>query len=82
MKTHRTIRYRLHPCTQTKARKLHALAGVCRFVWNHFVGVLRDEYVAYGKCDPSFYSIGPASSISESNSRGCRTIPVPSCACH
>ena len=59
MKTHRTIRYRLHPCTQAKARKLHELAGACRFVWNHFVGVLRDEYVAYGKCDPRWYSLNP-----------------------
>ncbi len=57
MKTHRTIRYRLHPRTQAKARKLHGLAGACRFVWNHFVGVLRDEYKAYGKCDPRWYSL-------------------------
>ncbi|MCY3803957.1 MAG: transposase [Gammaproteobacteria bacterium] len=59
MRTHRTIRYRLHPNTQAKARKLHELAGACRFVWNHFVGVLKDEYVAYGKCDPHWYSLGP-----------------------
>ena len=59
MNTHRTIRYRLHPRTQAKAHKLHALAGACRFVWNHFVGVLRDENVAYGKCDPRWYSLGP-----------------------
>ena len=59
MKTHRTIRYRLHPQTQAKAHKLHELAGACRYVWNHFVGVLRDEYVAYGRCDPHWYSLGP-----------------------
>ena len=51
MSTHRTIRYRLHPNTQTKARRLHELAGTCRFVWNHFVGVLRDECVACGHRD-------------------------------
>ena len=59
MKTHRTIRYRLHPNTQAKARRLHELAGACRFVWNHFVGVLRDEYEAYGRCDPRWYDLGP-----------------------
>ena len=59
MKTHRTLRYRMHPNTQAKARRLHALAGACRFVWNHFIGVLRDEYVAYGTCDPRWYALGP-----------------------
>ena len=59
MKIHRTIRYRMHPNTQAKARKLHALAGACRFVWNHFIGALRDEYVAYGTCDPRWYALGP-----------------------
>ena len=48
MKQHRTIRYRLHPGTQAKARKLAGTAGACRFVWNHFVGKLRDEYRCYG----------------------------------
>ena len=57
MKMHRTLRYRLHPRTQAKAHKLHELAGASRFVWNHFVGVLRDEYAAYGKCDPRWYSL-------------------------
>ena len=57
MKTHRTIRYRLHPQTQAKARKLHELAGACRYVWNHFVGVLQDEYKAYGRVDARWYSL-------------------------
>ena len=57
MKTHRTIRYRLHPRTEAKARKLHELAGACRFVWNHFVAKLRDEYVFYGKADPRWYTL-------------------------
>ncbi len=59
MKTYRTIRYHLHPQTQAKAHKLHELAGACRYVWNHFVGVLQDEYKAYGRCDPSWYSLLP-----------------------
>ena len=59
MKTHRTVRYRLHPRSQSKACRLHGLAGACRFAWNNFVEVLRDEYVAYGKCDPRWYSLGP-----------------------
>ncbi len=57
MKTHRTIRYRLHPTTRAKASKLWGTADACRFVWNHLVGVLRDEYVFYGKCDPRAYSL-------------------------
>ncbi len=58
MKVHRTIRYRLHPGTQAKARKLAGLAGACRFVWNHFVGKLRDEYLAYGCCKPWYFTLG------------------------
>ncbi len=58
MKVHRTIRYRVHPGTQAKARKLAGLAGACRFVWNHFVGKLRDEYLAYGRCKPWYYTLG------------------------
>ncbi len=57
MKAHRTTRYRIHPQTRAKARKLWATAGACRYVWNHFVGVLRDEYVFYGQCDPRAYSL-------------------------
>ena len=58
MKAHRTIRYRLHPRTEGKAHKLHELAGACRFVWNHFVGKLQDDYRFYGKVNPSWYTIG------------------------
>ena len=46
---HRTIRYRLHPQTRVKHRKLAGTAGACRFVWNHFTGKLKDEYKYYGK---------------------------------
>ena len=65
MKVHRTIRYRLHAGTRAKTRKLAGTAGACRYVWNHFVGKLRDEYVYYGKenlalgtVDYRFYSMG------------------------
>ena len=44
----RTVRRRLHPQTKEKADKLAATAGACRFVWNHFVAKLRDDYRAYG----------------------------------
>ena len=58
MKTHRTIRYRLYPATQAKHQKLHGTAGACRYVWNHFVAKLRDEYETCGKCEFSYYTLG------------------------
>ena len=57
MKTHRTIRYRLHPGSRVKARKLQGTAEACRFTWNHFVGKLRDDYSYSGRCDPRWYSL-------------------------
>ena len=57
MKTHRTIRYRLHPRTQAKAHKLQGTAEACRFTWNHFVGKLKDDYSYSGRCDPRWYSL-------------------------
>ena len=59
MTVHRTIRYRLHPGRASKHRKLMNMAGACRFVWNHFVRVLRDEYRAYGRCEFTYFSLGP-----------------------
>ena len=58
MKAHRTIRYRLHVGTRAKYHQLSGTAGACRYAWNHFVGKLKDDYIAYGKCDPKFYSLG------------------------
>ncbi len=58
MKTHKTIRYRLHPQTKTKANKLFALAGARRFIWNHFVEKLQEDYKSYSKCNPSYYTLG------------------------
>ena len=54
----RTIRYRLHPKTQAKAHQLQATAGACRYVWNHFVSKLQDEYACYGKANYRFYTLG------------------------
>ncbi|MYB88747.1 MAG: transposase, partial [Proteobacteria bacterium] len=56
MKTHRTIRYRLHLGSRTKAYKLRGTAEACRFTWNHFVGKLKDDYSYSGRCDPRWYS--------------------------
>ena len=58
MKTNRTIRYRLYPATYQKHQKLHGTAGACRYVWNHFVGKLRDEYEYYGESNYHFFTIG------------------------
>lgn len=52
----RTIRYRLHPHTREKARKLFGTADACRVAWNHFVGKLRDDYRFYGECNPYWKS--------------------------
>ena len=58
MKTHRTIRYRLHPGSLAKTKKLYGTAEACRYVWNHFVGKLRDDYEWSGRCEPNWYSLG------------------------
>ena len=54
---HRVIRYRLKPQTKSKAKMLHRHCGASRYVWNHFVSVLRDEYLYYGKSDYRFFSL-------------------------
>ncbi|MDE0057352.1 MAG: helix-turn-helix domain-containing protein [Defluviicoccus sp.] len=35
--THRQVVYRLLPGSRAKARRLAALAGACRFVWNEML---------------------------------------------
>ncbi len=55
--TYRAIRFRLHPGTKAKRRAMLGLAGACRYVWNFYVGMMRDEYAAYGKCDFRFNSL-------------------------
>ena len=57
MKVHRTVRYRLHPGTRRKNQQLHGSAGACRFVWNHMVGKLKDEYEFGIKPDWRHYSL-------------------------
>ncbi len=49
-KTHRTIQYRLHPRSVAKTAMLWGTAGACRFVWNHFVARLRDDYAKLDQC--------------------------------
>ena len=56
MKAHRTVRYRLHPGSARKNQQLHGTAGACRFVWNHMVGKLRDDYEYYGECNFHYMS--------------------------
>ena len=58
MKVHRVVRYRLHPGSAKKNQQLHGTAGACRFVWNHMVGKLRDEYEFGIKPDFHYYSMG------------------------
>ena len=53
---HRNIAYRLLPGNSTKARKLAAQAGACRFVWNEMLGRQKeayDEAKAKGEDPPS-----------------------------
>ena len=58
MKTPRIIRYRLYPGTYQKHRQLHGTAGACRYVWNHFVAKLKDEYEYYGESRFNFFTLG------------------------
>ena len=57
VKTHRTTRFRLHSKTRAKHRLMLGTAGACRYVWNHFVGKLRDDYAYYGECDFRAFSM-------------------------
>ena len=57
MKVHRTVRYRLHPGSSRKHQQLHGTAGACRFVWNHMVGKLKDEYEFGIKPDWRYYAM-------------------------
>ena len=49
METHGTIRYRIHAGTADKYQGMYGLSGACRYVWNHYVGHLREEFQAYGE---------------------------------
>ena len=57
MKANRTVRYRLHLGSPQKHQQLHGTAGACRFVWNHMVGKLKDEYEFGIKPDWQHYAL-------------------------
>ena len=63
MKVHRTVRYRLYPGTVKKHQQLHGTAGACRFVWNHMVRKLKDDYEFGIKPDWRYYSMGKVFTI-------------------
>ncbi len=54
---HRSVRLRLLPESRARAHQLAGTAGACRFVWNHFVSLKRQQYRAY-RCWQD-YKIGP-----------------------
>ena len=70
MEVYETVRFRVHPRTETKARKLTGQTGACRFAWSHFVGKRRDDYANRGSCNPY--------RVSKRNKRGpvCRLLPL------
>ena len=62
-KCYRGVIYRLIPGTRSKARKLHGIAGACRFVWNTILAEVQADYkeaVERGGQKPSvsFFSLG------------------------
>ncbi len=62
-KEYRGVEYRLIPGSRAKARKLAAIAGACRFVWNYFLAKNKEEYEQASKSDGkkpsvSFFSLG------------------------
>ena len=44
---HRSVRLRLLPESRQMAQQLAGTAGACRFVWNHFLARIQQEYAAY-----------------------------------
>ena len=44
---HRSVRLRLLPESRPVAYHLAGTAGACRFVWNHFLARIQQEYAAY-----------------------------------
>ena len=62
---HRQIVYRLHPGSRARARRLAAVAGACRFVWNEMLDQQDQLYAAALLCgakppSPSFFTLGKA----------------------
>ena len=61
--TTRTVRYRVLPGTPAKARRLHRIAGACRYVWNQFIADQEELYAAARLAgasapDISFFAFG------------------------
>ncbi|MYE80448.1 MAG: transposase, partial [Gammaproteobacteria bacterium] len=61
----RGVRYRVLPGTRAKARKLHRIAGACRYVWNEMLDQqqqLYDTARMFGGKPPSptFFTLGKA----------------------
>ena len=62
---HRQIVYRLHPGSRERARRLAAVAGACRFVWNEMLDQQEQLYVIARMCgskppSPSFFTLSKA----------------------
>ena len=55
--THRSVRMRLLPESKSLAYKLAGTAGSCRFVWNYFLALKKQQYRNY-RCWQD-YKIGP-----------------------
>ena len=59
MKSHRTIRYKLHPLTHEKHKRSHGIAGAFHHVWNHFVGKFGNEYKYHREVGFRHYTLCP-----------------------
>ena len=63
--THRQVVYRLLPGSRAKARRLAALAGACRFVWNEMLDQ-QEQLYAIARMQgakppaPTFFTLGKA----------------------
>ena len=55
--THRSVRMRLFPESKALAHKLAGTAGSCRFVWNYFLALKKQQY-RHHRCWKA-YKIGP-----------------------
>ena len=65
MTEYRNVTFRLLPGTRTRARKLAALAGACRFVWNEMLDQQDQLHAAALLCGakapaPTFFTLGKA----------------------
>ncbi|MCE2521494.1 MAG: helix-turn-helix domain-containing protein [Alphaproteobacteria bacterium] len=61
----RNVTFRLLPESRAKAKKLAAVAGACRFVWNEILDQQEQLYAIAGMCGAkppgvSFFTLGKA----------------------